>query len=368
MLVKGEQVSLNGIERLLLIQLGDIGDVVLTTPTIKAIRESHPSSTLYVAVREHARELLEGGPWVDGVISVERMKGTLLERFSYQRKFFQALRGRRFQTAIDLRTGTRGAILSYASGALLRIGRYSDNNRLWRNRLFTHLVKPENEMEQYSSLHSLNIVAPFKVAALDTDPELTVTKEREKRVERILREEGLTPDRPIVALHPFSRWGYKEWPIEKCAVLINHIGSRYPVNIAITGSADERGRAADLVKEARVEVYNLAGRTTIGDLAGVLKKCGVLIGIDSAALHIAAAVGTPTVAIFGPSAPVNWAPRGKQHEVVRKDLPCVPCRRKGCNNSGVSRCLQELEVGEVMEVADKKITEILERNQSSLSP
>ncbi|RLB31511.1 MAG: hypothetical protein DRG87_02270, partial [Deltaproteobacteria bacterium] len=107
-------------------------------------------------------------------------------------------------------------------------------------------------------------------------------------------------------------------------------------------------------------VYNLAGKTTIGELAGVLKKCNLVIGIDSATIHIAAAVGTPTVSIYGPSAPVNWAPLGEQHLVIFKDLPCVPCRQKGCNHSGVSRCLQELEVGEVIEVLDKKISEILE--------
>jgi lipopolysaccharide heptosyltransferase II len=361
MLVKGEQISLDSIERVLLIQLGDIGDVVLTLPTIKAIRESRASRTLYVVVREHGRELLEDCPWVDGVISVEKRQGNLLEKLFYQKGFVQTLRGKKFGAAIDLRTGTRGAVLSYVSGAQLRIGRYADDGRLWRNRLFTHLVKPENEMEQYSSLHSLNIVAPFKVGARGTDPELTVTSEREMRAERILREEGLASDRSLIALHPFSRWRYKEWPFENYIALIDHIGSRYPVHIAITGSADEKGRAAHLVKEARADAYNLAGKTTIGDLAGVLKKCRLVIGIDSAAIHIAAAVGTPTVTIFGPSAPVNWAPRGEQHEVIFKDMPCVPCRQKGCHHSAVSQCLQELEVGEVVEVLDKKIAEILGR-------
>ncbi len=361
MLVKGERISLDGIERVLLIQLGDIGDVVLTTPTIKAIRENRPSITLYVMVREHARELLEDCPWVDGVISLERGEGNLLERFFSQKGFVQTLRAKKFEAAIDLRTGTRGAVLSYLSGAQLRIGRYANDGRLWRNRLFTHLVKPENEMEQYSSLHSLNIVAPFEIGASDTDPELTVTRVREMRTERILREEGLASGRALIALHPFSRWRYKEWPAENYIALIDHIGTRYPVHIAITGSADDKERAAHLVKEARAEAYNLAGKTTIGDLAGVLKKCCLVIGIDSAAIHIAAAVGTPTISIFGPSAPVNWAPRGEQHEVIFKDLPCVPCRQKGCDHSGVSKCLQELELGEVVEVLDKKIAEILDR-------
>jgi heptosyltransferase-3 len=363
MLVKGDPISLDGIERVLLIQLGDIGDVVLTMPTIRAIRENKPSASLYVAVRQHARELLEDCPLIDGMISIERRKGNLPEKFFYQKDFFQDLRAKKFDAAIDLRTGTRGALLSYLSGAPLRIGRYSNDGRLWRNRLFTHLVKPENEMEHYSSLHNLNIVAPFKVGTRNADPELFVSRNRELCVDALLREEGLTLDRSIIALHPFSRWHYKEWPIENYIGLINHLSTKYPVHIAITGPEDEKERASHLVKKAHSDAHSLAGKTTIGELAGLLKRCSLVIGIDSAAIHIAAAVGTPTVAIFGPSAPINWAPRGRQHKVIFKNLPCVPCRQKGCNNSEVSRCLEELSIHEVIPVVDRMLRGIIAQNR-----
>ncbi len=126
----------------------------------------------------------------------------------------------------------------------------------------------------------------------------------------------------------------------------------------MTGSDDARDRAAEIVKRSKIDVYSLAGKTSIGELAAVLKRCSLLIGIDSAPVHIAAAVGIPTVTIFGPSSPINWAPRGKQHYVIYKDLPCVPCREKGCNNSEVSRCLDELSVEEVVPVIDKKLMRI----------
>lgn len=358
MLVKGKKLSLDGIERILLIQLGDIGDVVLTTPTIKALKENHPHSRTFVLVRRSARELIEGLPWVDGVISVDKDKRKFGDEIIYQKDFLLRLRERRFEVAIDLRTGTRGAILSLLSGARLRIGRHADDGRLWRNRLFTHLVKPENEMEQYSALHSLNILAPFNVTTKDTSPELIVTKETEKRAENIIKEEQVPPDKPLVALHPFSRWGYKEWPAENYVTVINHLRSRYVVSIVITGSIDERERVAHIVRESKADVYNLAGKTSIGELTAVLKKCSLLIGIDSAPMHMAAAVGTPTVTIFGPSSPTNWAPRGEQHNIVCKDLPCVPCRQKGCNGSEVSRCLDGLSVEEVIPLVDSKVMEI----------
>jgi len=359
MLVKGETFSPEGIARMLLIQLGDIGDVVLTTPTMRTLRENCPYSEIFVFVREHTRELVEDCPWVNGVISVNKDKRNLREEIAYQRDFLSELRRKRFELTIDLRTGTRGAIVSFLSGAKVRIGRYSDNGTLWRNRLFTHLIRPENELEQYSSLHSLNILAPLELEIRDTSPALEVTPEKEKSALEILRREKVPPHKPILALHPFSRWSYKEWLIQNYVRLINHIGTRYPVSIVVTGAPKERDRISEIVSRSSVDAYNLAGKTSLGELSAVLKKCSLLIGIDSAAVHIAAAVGTPTITIFGPSSPVNWAPRGKQHRIIQKDLPCVPCRQKGCNNSEVSRCLSELEPEEIIPLVEDQLNETI---------
>jgi predicted lipopolysaccharide heptosyltransferase III len=359
MIVKGEKLSLDSISRILVIQLGDIGDVVLTTPTMRTLRQNFVSSTIFIVVHEHARGIMENCPWVDGTMSVEKNKTGLIETITYHRNFLEVLRGERFQLTIDLRAGTRGAILSFLSGASMRIGRYSENGTLWRNRLFTHLVRPKNELDQYSSLHSLNILAPLGLDIKDTSPALEVPPEKEDRALEILGKAEISSDKPIIALHPFSRWSYKEWPTQNYIRLIDYIGSRYPVAFVITGAPEERHRAAQILRGSTVNVHNLAGKTSISELPGLLKKCSLLIGIDSAAVHIAASVGTPTIAIFGPSSPTNWAPRGKQHHVVSMNLPCVPCRRKGCDNSEVSRCLRELDAQEVIAPVEKQIRGII---------
>ena len=359
MKVKGEKLAVDSISRALLIQLGDIGDVVLTTPTMRALRENLVSSAIFVLVHEPAQGIVENCPWVDGTMSVEKKKRGLRDTIAYHKDFLTALRGERFELTIDLRAGTRGAILSFLSGAGLRIGRYSENGKLWRNKLFTHLVRPKNELDQYSSLHSLNILAPLDLNIRDTSPALQVPPQKEDRALELLRKAEVPLDKPIIALHPFSRWGYKEWPIQNYIGLIEHIGSRYPVCFVVTGAPEEKHRAEEIMRGSHANVYNLAGRTSINELPGVLKKCGLLIGIDSAAVHIAASVGTPTTTIFGPSSPTNWAPRGTQHQVVSMNLPCVPCREKGCDNSGMSRCLRELGVQEVIPPVEKQIRGII---------
>ena len=164
-------------------------------------------------------------------------------------------------------------------------------------------------MQQYSTLHNLNILAPFNLTIKDTSPELSITKQKKIDAEHMLKKERVPSDKPIIALHPFSRWKYKEWPIRNYIKLINYIGSKYKVSLIITGSIDEKDREANLAKSSKINVHSLAGKTSLGELAALLNRCSVLIGIDSAPIHIAADVGTPNITVFGPSSPTSWAPR-----------------------------------------------------------
>ncbi|MFH1630495.1 MAG: glycosyltransferase family 9 protein [Pseudomonadota bacterium] len=358
MLVKGGTSLPREKGGILLIQLGDIGDVVLTMPTVRVLRQHFPENELIVCVREHAKELAEESPWVDGVISVNKGKRKILHEIAYQKDFINALRKPHFYFAIDLRTGSRGAIIAFISGATYRIGRFANDGRLWRNRLFTHLVRPENEESQYSAEHSLNIISPFGMNTEDIFPVLIVSETKRKKAEAILREAGLPLSTPIVAVHPFSLWRYKEWRPNEFVSLLNHITTRYGFSVIITGSPGERDRAKELMKRCNGRVFNLAGKTSIGELPAVLKACSLFVGVDTAALHMAGAVGVPTVGIFGPSSPINWAPKGNQHCVASKGMSCQPCRQKGCQGSEVSRCLEELKAEEVLSVMERQLQSI----------
>jgi len=343
---------------ILLIQLGDIGDVVLTMPAILALRRQFPDNELIACVREHARELAEDCPWTDGVISVDKKKRTLRQGLFYHAQFLNALRQPRFSLAIDLRTGPRGALVAFLSRAPYRIGRFADEGPLWRNSLFTHLVRPENEAVQYAPEHHLNILAPFGLHMERALPILTIPDLRRKRARAILREAGITEQRPMAAIHPFSLWQYKEWQPSEWVSLMRHLTERLGFSVIVTGSSSERVRAGELTKGSSGRAFNLAGKTSIGELPAILEACDLFVGVDTAALHIAGAVGVPTVGIFGPSSPVSWAPRGDRHCVATKGMPCQPCRQKGCQGTEKSRCLDELKAEEVISVVENHLQHI----------
>ena len=358
MLVKGKQIVRKDIKNILLIQLGDIGDVVLSFPCIRALKENFPKSNVIVAVREKAKELIEDCPWASGVISVNKEKRKLGLEIIYQKNFFSRLRKFNFDLAIDLRTGTRGAILALFSGARQRIGRFTDDGLLWRNRVFTHLVSPLDEINHYAAEYSINVLSPLNLNIRDRVPVLIVQSKRKKMALSILKREKVPFDRPIIAIHPCSLWKYKEWRTSEFVSLIDYISINYNCTVVITGSKEERRRIKEMIKKCKTRVFNLAGRTSIGTLPGVLQVCKLFIGIDTGALHLAAAIGIPTIGIFGPSSPINWAPRGDQHSVVSKHMECVPCRQKGCDNSEKSRCLDELTLNEIKEILNKQIEKI----------
>jgi heptosyltransferase-3 len=361
MLVKGKDIERNSVRNILLIQLGDIGDVVLSLPALRALHENFPEARIVVAVREKAKELIQDCQWSTDVIAVNEERRNLLEELQHQTNFFLHLRKFNFDIAIDMRTGDREAILALLSGARQRIGFYASGGSFWRNKVFTSLFAAQPELGRHMAEHYMSLLEAYHIKASRIWPEHNVPIHRKHEALALLQNEGVPLDQPIIAVQPFSLWRYKEWGVDKYIQLIRWLLSEYDVSIIITGSPEEGVRADDIASEFRRNVYNLAGKTSIGTLAAVFEACRLFVGVDSAGVHIAAAVGLPTVCIFGPSSYSDWAPRGEDHRIVHKDLPCVPCQNKGCQDSGISRCLEELTVEEVKAVVGPHYLRTTER-------
>jgi len=343
-------------QRILLVQLGDIGDVILTLPTVRALRENFPESRLVVCVLEKAREIIEDCPWASAVMTVRKEQKRWNAWILDQARWIRELRAQRFDLVIDLRTGTRGAFIAGLSGAGTRIGRFAIDGRLWRNRVFNQLVTPPDESFQYAVEHNLNILSPLSLSIRDRALQISIPDNRKQAAARLFSSENIPVNRPLLAFHPFSLWKYKEWQVDFCAELIDDVQLHYDVTVIITGSSEERGRADQVLARCRTKPYNLAGKTSIGELAAVLSACRGFIGVDTAALHLAAAAGIPTLGIFGPSPAVCWAPKGSRNTVVSKNMPCVPCRQKGCQDSEISRCLDELTLTDMQDALYRFLT------------
>ncbi|MDD5722109.1 MAG: glycosyltransferase family 9 protein [Syntrophales bacterium] len=348
MLVKGIEIPKENIRNILLIQLGDIGDVVWATPTFRAVKEAYLQAAISVLVRESLGSLVEADPHIHKIFEVQRYSGNLLKETKRQIDLIRRLRGERFDLIFDLRLDDRGAIMAFLAGAPRRVSAV-DRTAMWRNRLFTHLVDPLPTTERVygAAEQTLRIVREVGIETGDPIPELWVPEAAGEKVRRLLDQEGVSAVKRWVSINPFSRWPYKEWDDGKWIRVIDWLWKDHKLATVIVGSSEEAERASYIRSRSRGEIFNLVGRTTLGELAWLLSQGYVHIGVDSAAPHIAAAVGTPTITIYGPSDWLDWAPQGTRHTVIVPDCDCSPCHQKGCDGSGTSKCLEELTVEKI---------------------
>ena len=350
MFVKGSDIPRENIRNILLIQLGDIGDVVWATPTFRAVKETYPKAKVSVLLREGSGSLLEEDPSLHEIFEVKRYGGTLLNKARKQLRFIKNLRKEHFDLVFDLRLDDRGAFMAFLTGAPIRVS-IIHSNIPWRNLLFTCLVDPSptNERIHGAAEQSLQIVREFGIDSKNTIPKLWVCDRTIEKMRCLLDQEGISNIKRWVSINPFSKWQYKEWGYEKWIKIIDWLWEDYKIPTVIVGSSEEIERAEYIKSQSYGQASNLTGKTNLGELAGLLSLSYLHIGVDSAAPHIAAAVGTPTITIYGPSDWRDWAPVGEIHRVVTPDFECAPCHQKGCEGSGKSKCLEELEIDKVRE-------------------
>lgn len=354
-------MSMRNIDKILIIQLGDIGDVVWTTPTLWAVKGAYPDARVSVLVKEGYGALLEDDPSLDKVFEVRRYEGGLLRKGRDQIRFVRVLRREGFSLVIDLRASDRGAIIAYLTGAPMRVSLlYRKGVPFWRNRVFTHLIDPPATTERIrgAAEQSLRIVRGLGIAPRETIPKLWISGKVKKRAYELLQREKIADQPQWITVNPFSRWLYKEWRYEKWAEILDWLWDGYKIAAVVVGAPAEREKAGNIVKKCKGVAFNLAGKTTLSQLLGLLSMSSLHLGVDSGPLHIAAAADTPTITIYGPSDWYDWAPVGDNHKVVLSDLECVPCHKIGCDDRGWSRCLDELKVEQVQAVIRETLDQV----------
>ncbi len=365
-------------QRILVVKLSDIGDVLTATPALRALRESFPDARVEALVPPNSTPVLAESPLIDDVV--------VFDKFQYDRpadafkpsslaalvRLACDLRRRRYDCLVILhhlttRWGTlKYAALALTSGVKIRAG--LDNGRGW---FLTHRARDGGFGVRHEVEYWLDVVGTIGAVTEDTSLEITITADDEDFANDQIPP-PLSPSYqggggggcPLVAIHPGSG-GYslaRRWSAEGFARVADALVERHGARIVLVGtSADGVSQVASLMRSGAL---NLEGKTNLSQLAAILKRCDLFIGADSGMMHLAAAVGTPLVAIFGPSNHRAWGPwlpgdeeRGRA-VIVRADLPCSPCsyvgfsvgRREGCE---ARTCMRMVTPEVVLKAAER---------------
>ena len=289
------------IVKILLLQLKRIGDLILTTPAIAALRQVHPDAHITLAVSNECAELLPAISRVDRVLIARRNLRDVA--------MVSSVAGSKFDYCIDFTRNDRSAFLSLLSGARRRIASYRVREQSkTRARVYTDLVSVRVR-DMHTTAYNLALLESLGVgAASSSAPQLNLPRTALEQADRVRRDWKIT--RPYVILHPGSARREKLWETARWAEVIQHFGHNKQFDLVLTSgpSAEEQAHVRQITKRLRRKLIDLSGQTDLLTLGALIAQAHLLVTVDSAPVHFAAATHTPQVILFGPTNPFHWRP------------------------------------------------------------
>lgn len=337
-------------ERILIIKLSAIGDVVQALPAVEAIKKARTGCSVDWVVEEAAADILEGHPAIDRLLISHRKSWlAMLRRPSTAGKgiraicrFIRDLRAVRYDIAVDLQGLFKSGVVMGFARAVRKVG-FARSREL--SAWFLNERLPPYDLEKHALERYLDVAR--YLGAQDPVPACSLPMEREAGEMR-RRLAGAVPEgKRIVVINPMARWGTKLWREDRFAELADRLVRERNAAVIFTGSPADRVTNARISGMMRERAVDWTGATTLKELAALARLADLFISTDTGPMHLAAAAGGRVLALFGPTAPWRTGPYGERHVVVRAGTVCSPCFGRECRSG--QRCMEEITVGMVME-------------------
>jgi ADP-heptose:LPS heptosyltransferase len=355
--------KLEEVKRILAIKLVAVGDLVALLPSLKALRELYPNAFIALMVTPRVREIVEGTPYVDEIVYYDVLKSHsgLLGFFS----FVQTLRRRQFDLVVEFDQRYRiTSMMGFLTGASLHAGFAVPGQG--RQSLFDIKVpydEGKHEVETFydiikalghSPQHSLQEIKLIPVWHAPTDSQ---------KVDEFFKESGISNGENLVIFHTVTSpiATERRWEPQKFAQLADYLIEQRSAKVIFTGGPDDMDYIEGILNKMKNRAFVAAGRLSLKQFAALCERAKLIVSVDTGALHIAAASGTPVLGLYGPSNPTKWRPYGKQHAYVYLNFSCSPCNLSltgqvpSCQEP---RCMKEIEVEEVIKVVDEKYSSV----------
>jgi lipopolysaccharide heptosyltransferase I len=353
-------------ERILIIKPSSLGDVIHALPVLSGLRRRYPSARISWLVATSCAGVLEGHPALDEIIRFDRQRYGLLGRHPLASlefaRFVSDLRRRRFDLVIDLQGLFRSGFLALASGARVRVGFGNARELGWM--FYSHRVAVP-DAEAHAVERNLLCGRMLGLAGGPPRFELPVHSSAAAEVWAMLAVGGLLPGQEYLLVGPGTRWETKQWPAEHFAAALEHVAGRTSAAIVLMGMPSERPEADRLAAALAGRAINLAGRTSLPQVIALVAGALAVLMHDSGPMHLATALGKPTVALYGPTSERRTGPYGSAAAVARLDLPCAPCYLKKVSDCPHGhRCMRDLAPDRVAE----QVLRVLEPGDSRHDP
>lgn len=335
----------NEAHRILIIKLDHAGDVLMSTPAIKAIRNTFPKEHITLVIGPWSANIIKGNKNVDEVIIFKAYwhdrdpNKSIKLRDIYN--LIKSLRKQNYDLFFDLRGDIFAIIIAFLAGIPRRIGYGWEGGRF----LLTDEVKTSIGKHQTEIL--LDAITPIKEKpAGKLLPEITISDDDKEIASKLLQTSKWNPRIPLIGFHLGAGYPSKLWKANRYGELMNLITEKYNVQILIVGGFEDKFIYENIKENLNFKPITAIGKTKFSETAALIERCSLFIGNDSAPVHIAAAVGTPTVVIFSAANDWNrWRPYGENVLVIMGEVDCINCEKKVCTDTS---CMDTITVKEVL--------------------
>ncbi|OIN95779.1 MAG: lipopolysaccharide heptosyltransferase II [Deltaproteobacteria bacterium CG1_02_45_11] len=340
---------------ILIVKLSAIGDVIHTLPALNAIRKEYPDAHITWLVEEGAAGIVEGHRALDRVLVSKRkhwIKGiwskSCLNTIKEALYFIKELRDTRYDVIFDFQALLKSGILIGLARGKRKIGFNKGMEHMEHSYVFLNERIPPVAMDNHALLRNMMLLDAIGIPASEIEFKLPVFDQDYLGADDLLTQHGVKEYKLLVAINPVAKWATKLWSNEKFAKLADRLIEKYEAGIVFTGGPEDRGSISDIMSCMKSQSFNLAGATSLKTLAALYEKSALLVSTDTGPMHIAAAVETPVVALFGPTAPWRTGPFGDGHQIVRAGLECSPCFKRQCKTT---ECMKQISVERVFATA-----------------
>ena len=342
------------VKRILIRATNWVGDAVMTLPALEAVKENFPSASITVLAKPWVEPIFSNHPAVDRILRFKKGEG-VFTGLGEMMRVIRLIRKGRFDLAILFQNAFEAALLTYMGRVPYRLGYSTDG----RGFLLTHKIMPSNEvLKVHQSEYYLSILKGMGWEAKSRNPTIHVSQEDKDSADRILGTEGIKERDLLVGLSPGAIFGgAKRWPPDLFAEIGDRAVEEWGAKVLIFGSGKEKEICSHVCGSMVHQSLNLCGRTSLNVVMGLISRCLFFATNDSGLMHIASALGVPTVAIFGPTDHVTTGPRGPKTRIVKHEIECAPCLKPECPTD--HRCMLSIGSGEVWEAMEMLRREIL---------
>jgi len=331
-----------GIKRILLIRTDRIGELLLTTPAVRAMRQTFPQARISIVVNPSSTDVVEGSPYVDSVIRFDVKDKNI--NFIDKLRFFMMIKKSDFDSVVIFNPSKLFNVLTFLAGIPIRVG-YDRKLGF----LLSHKIEDKKYLcEKHEVEYNLDLVELIGARTDNKTPYLPLDNTAEEKIEDIVKVNAIKADDLLVAVHPATSNPDKMWPLDRYAQISDGLINEFDVKIVLIGGKEEAKITNEVKAKMKNSVLDLTGTLSIKELGLILRRCLFLISNDTGPVHISAAVGTPTIVLFGEERPggssKRWGPYGEGHCVISKPK------------------VTDITVEKVYEAARKKVIELCRKS------